>query len=77
MPSLHSSLHATLLSQENTKELREHIRSSNAVQENSVDVLLKHILRNFMRGLNIDPSCGEGAYRNARVSLSAEGVMTT
>ena len=39
--------------QENS-EIREHLNIIHMARENSVDVLMKHVLRNFLSKLNID-----------------------
>lgn len=43
-------------------------------RENSVDVLLKHVLSKFISNLNIDLNSSENVYRKADVYLSTENL---
>ena len=45
-------------------------------RENSVDVLLKHILRQFLRDLEVNESTGKSIYKKAYVVLSDENFDT-
>uniref|UniRef100_A0A915ER74 Chloride channel CLIC-like protein 1 n=1 Tax=Ditylenchus dipsaci TaxID=166011 RepID=A0A915ER74_9BILA len=60
---------------EETARLRETIDSLKVSKENSVDVLMKHVLREFLTKMNIDLTKGdEDIYKMAHVTLSTENL---
>nr|CAD2167694.1 unnamed protein product [Meloidogyne enterolobii] len=63
-----------ILLKENS-EIRERLNIIHTARENSVDVLMKHVLRNFLSKLNIDvDDTNQPVFKKAQVSLSVEDL---
>ncbi|CAK5122865.1 unnamed protein product [Meloidogyne enterolobii] len=63
-----------LLYAENS-EIRERLNIIHTARENSVDVLMKHVLRNFLSKLNIDvDDTNQPVFKKAQVALSVEDL---
>uniref|UniRef100_A0A1I8BPY3 Nuclear cap-binding protein subunit 2 n=1 Tax=Meloidogyne hapla TaxID=6305 RepID=A0A1I8BPY3_MELHA len=60
--------------QENS-EIHERLNVLHLARENSVDVLMKHVLRNFLRKLDIDlADINQPVFKKAQVALSVEDL---
>ena len=70
-----SEIHFDICGFKENKRLQKRIQSmEEARAADSVDVLLRHILRNFLKRLNIDQTRSQGVYSNARVMLTEENL---
>ncbi|KAI1730441.1 hypothetical protein Ddc_03136 [Ditylenchus destructor] len=63
----------TRYTEENNK-LRESINVLRTTRENSVDVLLKHVLREFLSKLNVDLNSESDIYKIAQVTIPQENL---